>query len=366
MFQYIKSTFSNSFKAKSIPSLDGIRAISALFVIIGHFSYLYLGFFENYFGKILGPTIAYSIGNQYTGVSFFFVLSGFLITNLLIIEHEKSGTINYKQFFFKRVFRIFPAFYFYALIIFLFLKKSAILAYSNQDIWASLTYTHNYFSDLNPWHIGHFWSLSLEEQFYLFWPILFLLFHKRLGKKLSLGVILLSPAIRLITYFLFVEWRGRISIMTHTRLDSLLFGAYLAYLYREGQFQKLYKKIEKYKLQYLFLFQILFLSRLLQTIFQGKYILLLGFSLDAFSMCGLIIYAINSKDRLVRFLNYPFVIHLGTLSYGLYLWQMPFVWSAYKSDYLALRIFLIYVMANISYIFIETPFMKLRDKLLKH
>ncbi len=360
MFKTLSRKFSDSFQAKAIPGLDGIRAISCLFVIIGHFSYLYAPLMQAHFGDFLGSTIAFSIGNQYTGVTFFFVLSGFLITNILINEIEKSGTINYKNFLIKRVFRIFPAYYFYLICLLWWISRYQLVKVSNQDIWAAITYTYNYLSLLNPWHLGHFWSLSVEEQFYLFWPLLFLLFYKRLGLKLPWLIIFLSPVIRVISYYAFPEIRPRMSILTHTRFDSLIFGCLLAYYYRRDMFKIFNKFILKYKLHYISAFHIFFFSRLLQMSFQGRYTMTLGYSLDCLFMCVLIIFIVENKSRLTSVLNLPLLVHLGNLSYSLYLWHVPFAWIGLGSENILLRIVAIYLCALGSYLLVETPFMTMR------
>lgn len=364
MLNTLKTSFLSSFQPKSIPSLDGIRAISCLFVILGHFSYLYVEYFTNLFGPLLGPAITYSIGNQYTGVTFFFVLSGFLITNILIEEIKKESSVSYKNFFLKRLFRIFPAYYFYFILIFCFLYYSKITSYSNQDLIAAITYTYNYFSDMNPWFMGHFWSLAVEEQFYLIWPLLFIFTYKRYGIKVPFLIIVASPLIRIATYFLFEEMRGRISIMTHTRFDCLLFGCALAYCYQNNMFDRFNLLVTKFKLHIISAFHILFFSRLLQMKFQGKYVMTLGYSFDAFAMCILIIYLVKNKNVVTKVFNLPILVHIGSLSYSLYLWHIPFAWSELGSKYLIPRIIAIYLCALFSYLLIETPFMKLRKRFI--
>lgn len=197
MLQFIRTKYLQSFEAKTIPSLDGIRAISCLFVIIGHFSYLYADWFLGTFGNTLGSTLVFTFGNQYTGVTFFFVLSGFLITNILIEEIKVKSTINYKHFFLKRVFRIFPAYYFYFGLILAWMIYTQLVKFSGQDLFAAVTYSYNYYSDQNPWQMAHFWSLAVEEQFYLIWPLIFLLTYKKFDVKFPLLIILISPLVRL-------------------------------------------------------------------------------------------------------------------------------------------------------------------------
>lgn len=360
MFKYIKSNYLKTFDEKTIPSLDGIRAISCLFVIFGHFAYLYTPFLIENLGYEIGRTAALVIGNQFTGVTFFFVLSGFLITNLLILEFEKSNTISIKNFFLKRIFRIFPAYYFYFIILilinFIFLK----LNYSFKDIIAAVFYLYNYCSDLNPWILGHFWSLSVEEQFYLVWPLIFLLTYQKTGPKIPLIVIGISPLIRIMTYYLVPEMRGRLSILTHTRFDALMFGCLLAYYYRRNFFSHFIKYIKKYKFHYLSILFIFFISRFLQVKYEGKYQMTIGYSLECFFMCIFIIYTIEEKNIFSKILNWKILSHIGTLSYSLYLWHMPFVIPSFGSTNFIIKLILIYICALISYLIIEIPFLNLR------
>ncbi|MBY0518097.1 MAG: acyltransferase [Bacteriovoracaceae bacterium] len=364
MFKFITKSFLKTFEQKSIPSLDGIRALSCVLVILGHLSYLYVDFFTKHLGHTWGTSLAFAIGNQYAGVTFFFVLSGFLITNILLTEIKRTGVIDFRTFFLKRVFRIFPAYYFYFFAIVLFYQFNQWTTYSSQDVWSILTYTHNYFSDKNPWHLGHFWSLAVEEQFYIFWPIVFLLSYRKMGIKLPILIVLISPLLRVMTYFLFPDLRGRISIMTHTRMDSLLIGCALAYLYQANHFLVFYNFIKKYKLHFLAFLQIFFFSRIFNTLFKGAYNLTLGFTLDELSMCVLIVFLTNKENILFKWFNNPIVIHLGVLSYSIYLWQMPFVWKELGMANLVLRIVGIYVCALLSFIFVESPFMELRKKMV--
>ena len=168
-----------------IPCLDGLRAISIGLVVVSHF----IG--------TLGLQINTTVGNL--GVRVFFVISGFLITSILAAEFEKTSDLNLKKFYFRRTLRIFPAYYFYIAVIFLFtvlgfydIPMSAFLA--------PLTYTSNYLFP-NVWELGHTWSLSVEEQFYLLFPGIFLIFGLSKSKKLLLFIILVTPLIRLLNLY---------------------------------------------------------------------------------------------------------------------------------------------------------------------
>jgi len=136
-----------------IPSLDGVRAISITLVVMCHLAnwkHISLPF----------PTIYGSLG-----VRIFFVLSGFLITKLLLREHERTETISLRDFYIRRAYRIFPAAAVYLLVI--------TIIYWHQLRWYSIAASALYVMNMQsypPWMLGHLWSLSIEEQFYLLWP----------------------------------------------------------------------------------------------------------------------------------------------------------------------------------------------------
>ena len=132
-----------------IPSLDGLRAFSILLVIIGH------SIGRNGWSVVLG----------FFGVQIFFVLSGYLITGLLQREHERDGRIRLPAFYKRRCFRIFPAAFAYILIIACFVPST------RYGLPYALTYTVSYRLNGIPLLFHHLWSLSVEEQFYLLWPI---------------------------------------------------------------------------------------------------------------------------------------------------------------------------------------------------
>jgi len=144
--------------SRSIPSLDGLRAASVAVVIVGH-SLAYLHGEANRF-----PYLQLSELGQ-SGVDAFFVISGFLITYLLLKEKDATGTISLRNFYFRRFFRIFPPFYAYLAVVGILW----VAGLARQDVRAFLsaaTYTWNYAPHATSWLLAHTWSLSLEEQFY--------------------------------------------------------------------------------------------------------------------------------------------------------------------------------------------------------
>ncbi len=141
---------------RSIPSLDGLRALSILFVVFGH----------------LVGTAHFPMTNEFgiaqLGVFIFFVISGFLITGLLEDERAKTGTISLKRFYLRRAFRIFPPFSFYLGVIGIAWALQ-LVKLNRRDLLSSATYTSNFHQNAS-WWVAHAWSLATEEQFYLLWP----------------------------------------------------------------------------------------------------------------------------------------------------------------------------------------------------
>ncbi len=178
--------------SRRIPSLDGLRAVSIVLVIVSHL----LGTR----GFPWGPRALGTVGDfGYLGVKVFFVISGYLITRLLIAEHARTGRISLRDFYVRRVWRIFPAFYAFIAAM---LAAWAIgwIALAPTDVLAAVTYTMNYHYERS-WDLGHIWSLSIEEQFYLVWPFLFLWLGRARVVSTSIVIIILALGCRAVAWF---------------------------------------------------------------------------------------------------------------------------------------------------------------------
>ncbi len=242
----MSSTVPSSAPASSrIPSLDGLRGIAILLVLIGHGGYV--------FPDGLAPCLPYA-GNGPLGVSIFFVLSGFLIYRLSVRELEQTGSFDWRQFYLRRVLRIFPCFYFYLLVVLLLLGlgqltltgsallSAATFSLNYRHLWDHATQLHDYFV------IGHYWTLALEEQFYLTWPLLMLLFIRRRLLTVLVLIMLLAPVLRIVCYYVTPGSRAQLNMMFHTAFDAIAAGVLLGELLRRPPARNWLEKVAHQRL----------------------------------------------------------------------------------------------------------------------
>lgn len=298
------------------------------------------------------------------GVQTFFVISGFLITHLLLKELNATGTIGLRHFYFRRALRIFPPFYAY-LAASLALTLAGVFAGKMSAFVVAGTYTSNYFgggSEL----LEHTWSLSLEEQFYLIWPAALLLLGTRKSVKLAIWVILLSPFSRIATYYLAPNHRALIGGMLHTGSDSIMFGCLLALLWRDPRWNQRVQPFLRGWVAALGALFVLVIVPILQSRFRGSYGLVIGFTLNAICLSQILLYVVRvPHSPLGRVLNTRVLCHLGVISYSLYLWQHMF--TRPNSARLApWNLLAILACAELSYWLVERPSFWLRDKLEKN
>lgn len=363
-----------------IPGLDGIRAIAFLLVFFCHSDYLYFG---------------------WTGVLLFFVLSGFLITDILL---KMKAKFNARDFFIKfygrRFLRIFPLYYLYLLLMLavaaVFLRIGYRQAYMTEfyrQVPYAFVYLYNFFyaSATFQTHrfIDHFWSLSVEEQFYIFWPLIIFLTPEKWQKKLFLAVILLAPLFRVATFFalrfnIFPFFTSNIPHgiypLPWTHMDAFAMGAYISRY-----------KIPKPKLQLALLLILVpaagFASQYLATGSIGELTNLgyefpiansfkhiWGYSLLNY-LFAVFIYCVVKEKLLVGLLEWRPLAYLGKISYGMYVYHFSLTWFAGRirdlapmSEELAkplsalIAFLLTLIIATASYRYIEKPILDLKDK----
>ena len=162
------------------PSIGGLRAISIILVLMSHLNIKH-SIFSNFSNFILIRTFTDFLYDGNFGVNVFFVVSGFLITSILLQEEIWTKKVSLKNFYLRRILRIFPAYYF-LLFVYFFLSQSNLIRISNNSWLTSLTFT-KYLNWNSDWFTSHLWSLSVEEHFYLLFPLLFILGNSYLSHR---------------------------------------------------------------------------------------------------------------------------------------------------------------------------------------
>lgn len=352
------------------PELTGLRCIAVMMVVLDHAANTRPGGFTSWLAPL------HFLSNGGLGVQIFFVLSGFLITGLLDAEYRATNRIDLFRFYIRRTLRIWPAFYAFILVL-------ALLAYLNlvdidwrQFGFAALhAWNYSEMFGLGPtnsahsegaWYLGHFWSLSLEEQFYWFWPPLLIFILARKSEGFLPALILAIPLIRIASYFLTPGVRTHLGAMLHTAVDSILVGCYVS-LKREQIKTMLDSTRYAAPLMTLACVVLILVFPALGAHFFGYWTLTYGPTVSA-AVIGLLIVALTHLKTfwLSRLLRIRVALFIGTISYSLYLWQQLFLYGASPVSFgFPLNIVQAIVLASLSYWLIETPFLKLKDGFAK-
>lgn len=305
-------------------------------------------------------------GNAGLGVSVFFVISGFLITTLLVRERQTGGKIDLLAFYKRRALRIWPA-YFVLILAVAILAAAKIVPTGVHDLAAASFFVWNYAGGVtDSWTLGHTWSLSVEEQFYLLWPLCLLMLNRRNQTRLAIAIIVLSPFLRIAIYFWQPSVRGRIPVMLHTRADTLMFGCLLALVLAGPDGEAVLRRFVARRLHYAAALFILVLSPLLEQRFRGGYLLPIGESLEGAAIAAVVIWLVLEPwTRCGRIANSRLLVRLGVLSYSLYLWQQLFAHDVPGLPGLDLwvRVAGLSVIALTSYTIIEKPALALKGRL---
>lgn len=358
-------------KTKYLPSIDSLRAIAVIAVIIYHIDANYLP-------------------GGFLGVDLFFVLSGYLISSLIIKEYKSTGTVNLYNFYVRRARRLLPAVYFMItvvlIIITLFngvlLKKSyldALFGYIYSSNWWYIFHKLDYFDSFGSQSpFKHLWSLAIEEQFYMFFPLIFLIFNRKSksnnsNSKLNknfIFVVLSLILVSLIAHILLFDINNinRIYFGTDTRAFSLLVGVVGAILYPMDRLSERTTKKDNMIYSIVSLVSILVLiGIMINTSEYNTWLYRGGFLLVA--IIGLIIIISSGRQYtfMSKLLSFKPFVFIGKISYSLYLWHFPIlVVTTPVSEignpnlfYVTLRIVLIFLVATGSYMFVETPIRKL-------
>ena len=346
-----------------MPGLDGLRALAVVAVIAYH-------------------SEIESVPGGFLGVEIFFVISGYLITALLLEEFNLNSAINLRQFWGRRARRLLPA-------LFLYIGGSVAFAYSmaedvvptKGEVLSTFGYVYNWFgifqeisyTDVferkNFFH--HLWSLAVEEQFYLLWPILLLCLQRYIHRKVTISLLILgitSSAFLMWTMYQPFEDPLRVYYGTDTRASGLLIGALLAYIWRPWNAEKseLFPKGKDALLPVgLAALGILIWANTHYTLlmpdadqlFRG------GFLITSIVTAIVIACVVTPNSNLNSILGLAPFVWVGKRSYGLYLWHWPvFQLTRERVDVdisgwelFAVRMFVTLVLVEISYQCIERP-----------
>lgn len=345
-----------------IVGLDGLRAISIILVVLGH------GWSKLPLASELDFANPY-LGNATLGVRTFFVISGFLITYLLRREWDRTGKIWITGFYARRVLRIFPAMYTYLLVL-VGLRFAGRIATTCGDLTCAalfLTdYAHFFSLPTNDdyWFVGHFWTLSLEEQFYLLWPATIVACGLARADKVALAIVVLSPLVRVVSYLAFPGLRPQIPIMLHTAADPIMIGCLAAIWSGRPRFESALARLSSWYWPCGAIVFVGFIAPWLAERFRGTYDQTIGVTLSCLAVTFVMLWVIRRpSSRATKLLSIPLLTHIGVLSYSLYLWQQLFLAPGERwSKVFPLELCACFIAAEASYRLIEQPILRLRRR----
>jgi peptidoglycan/LPS O-acetylase OafA/YrhL len=306
-----------------------------------------------------GFTTAYNIGDL--GVRIFFVISGFLITGLLVQELDRTDKIDLLKFYFRRTLRIFPPYYFF-LLVFALLAVAGKIKIAFVQFLPVFTYLSDYIFP-GEWNFDHAWSLSVEEQFYLLYPGLFVLFSRKKIEWLLMLTVLICPVLRFVDFNLF-SYLNPIWLTKgfQANVDTLAIGCLLALKRKSLHSNGLYQALLNSKLAYLMPVFVFLINT--QIDYAGLN-MGLWFSVNNILIAFTIDWAVTRCDNVFgKVLNSPPFVFIGMMSYSIYLWQQPFLNPQPQSKYFSFPFSLIGFVAfcSFSYFVVEKYSLRVRKK----
>ena len=333
-----------------IPTLDGWRALSVIGVIFYHSLHNGLPS-EGFVSRIAVH------GNL--GVDMFFAVSGFLICGKLLTELRQTSSISLKRFYLRRFFRIIPPLWTY-LAVMAVLTAAGWVAVREWEFGSSLLFVRNYFPSYNGAVLGrytaHFWSLAVEEHFYMLCPVAILLIGSRF-RRLAWGALCVALAVfawRCVdaSHGWLIPYGTSIEQTTHTRIDALVWGCFAAIIY-----PRIEPRLKAWSRMNLWLPLSVFLIFAIVLHAPGLSLL------EAMLFPALLMSTAAAPDcALGRILELPLLRWIGRLSYSLYIWQQFFIFPvlvpnspAAVLQQVPYNIALIFLFAAASYYFVEKP-----------
>ncbi len=344
-----------------MPQLDSLRTFAVFFVLLEHWLHQ------------ASWTKVFPLGM--TGVTLFFVLSGFLITQILLRSRTtaENKSVNkfhsLRQFYIRRTLRIFPVYYLTIFVLYFFNVESI----RDKFLWFLFYASNIYFYEINNWagSLSHLWTLAVEEQFYIIWPFIILFIPKKHLLKSIVAITILGPVFRTVLYMLSdrTEWTSMfIHILTPSCMDCFGLGALIAYWSISDEKSPLRKPA----IVYAFLIANIVVILVLY-LFSENAISVFLFRFCISAICMLIIFKASKgfKGIAGSILENPVLIFLGKISYGLYLYHnfIPLVYSSLGlppiqnmyTNFVAQFVMLV-MLCTLSWYLIENPINKLKRK----
>jgi peptidoglycan/LPS O-acetylase OafA/YrhL len=353
-----------------IPQLDGIRGLAILLVVSFH-----------YFGTFS----LFSFG--WSGVDLFFVLSGYLITSRLVAMEERDN--HFLQFYKNRALRIMPIYYatFFAFFIgyHLLVSRQNLPGFSFYDKnWAGFVFFFQNWSfiewgDLKENHLQHFWSLAIEEQFYLVWPFILYKFRKNEYFFKAIAIIIISIIITRV--WLFMKYSDYMDYPhfyynTFCRMDAFLLGGVLFLLQQKDRAKQL--------VNYFYAGTIILIAGIIYSghaTISNPFISTIGYTLIALMYAGLIYSAITHSSQFVtKIFNFRWLKFIGKISYGLYIFHWIILrflepkLSIWTSEYLKIStesshwwslsgcLLISFILSVVSFFYFESYFLRMKSR----
>ncbi|MFD1125641.1 acyltransferase family protein [Lentilactobacillus raoultii] len=349
-------------KSRYITGFDGIRALAVVGVIVYHL-------------------LPYNLQGGYLGVPTFFVVSGYLITDLLLQEWEQNGSIDFWGFYARRLKRLYPALVFMLVGTgtYITLFERSLLTNLRSIITTNMLYLYNW------WEVGHgqsyfdrfngespfthLWSLSIEGQYYLIWPLILTALILIVKKKRTIAYILMAFAVLsgLLMGFLYTgpNTLNRVYYGTDTRMFSIIFGALLAIIWPSTHLKKTITTGSKWTLNMIGLLSIAVMALMFFELSgQSTFTYRGGMFIMAIVSTTLVAACAHPGANINRWLTNPIFAWIGTRSYGIYLYQFPVMifYEMRVRDIAAhpvlnalTEVVLIMVISELSYRYIERP-----------
>jgi peptidoglycan/LPS O-acetylase OafA/YrhL len=350
----------SSLQTGRIVSLDGLRAISISMVLIGHAA-------EPEPRSPVTKWILEVVGDGRFGVYVFFVISGFLITTLLLREEQKTQHISLAHFYLRRAFRILPAYYAFLAAV-AWLAARGRVEVDRADLLHAISFTWLYNFRKSHWVLAHTWSLSVEEQFYLVWPLLLIALPRRWAVGAGLTMILMSPVARwALSGAVAGPERRVLYVVSAARIDILMLGSLPAIVWKSPRFQECLGAALRARLHLIAVGAALLCCTPTTEAHFGRLMSALEPTVQAIGAAALVVWTVRSPYTVVGwFVGLLPVRALGWISYSVYLWQQIFL--NHDNPYPGamknlLNVALAISAGCLSYLLIERPFLHLRARL---